>query len=121
MSQEEFQIDDLKPGDMSQLPFPWWKKILLKFFPKSFMKLTAWELDIDEDAIDYAEKLFRDKKIHLEPLSGTGGRGFIISIDNKMTLWFYQDGDHFVYDGFEMGEYDDGDVTVVDRLSNDQD
>ncbi len=43
-------------------------------------------------------------------------RGFQIVIDNILSLFFCQDGDHFVYDGFEIGSHDDGDVTVLDQL-----
>ena len=41
-------------------------------------------------------------------------RGFRIVLDNVLSLYFSQDGDHFIYDGFEMGFYEDGDVTVFD-------
>jgi len=41
-------------------------------------------------------------------------RGFQIVIDNILSIFFCQDGDHFVYDGFEMGPYESGDVTVFD-------
>jgi hypothetical protein len=43
-------------------------------------------------------------------------RGFRLVIDNILSLYFVQDGEHFVYDGFEMGLCEDGDVTVFDRL-----
>src|ERR1700679_3939758 len=43
-------------------------------------------------------------------------RGFQIVIDNMLSLYFIQDGDHFAYDGFEMGLYEDGDVTIFDPL-----
>ena len=43
-------------------------------------------------------------------------RGFQFVIDDMLSLFFVQDGDHFVYDGFELGPcYDEGDVTVFDR------
>jgi hypothetical protein len=28
------------------------------------------------------------------------------------------DGDHFVYDGFEVGKYDKGDITIFDDIKN---
>jgi hypothetical protein len=43
-------------------------------------------------------------------------RGFQIILDGLLSLYFSQDGDHFVYDGFEMGPYEDGDVTIFDKL-----
>ena len=45
----------------------------------------------------------------------SGFRGFQLVLDNLFSLYFCQDGDHFIYDGFEMGEYEKGNVTVFDR------
>ena len=91
-------------------------KLFIKFSPKGFLKYTARSQAINPSRLDYAEKLFRDcRRIDIQPLSGSH-RGFIIFLDNKFSLWFYQDGDHFVFDGYEMGEYDDGEVTVFDGL-----
>lgn len=43
---------------------------------------------LDDSVINYAEKLFGNgKKIHIQPLSGNDGRGFIIFVDNKISLW----------------------------------
>ena len=35
-------------------------------------------------------------------------------IDSRQHNYLYQDGDHFVYDGCEFGDYDPGDVTIFD-------
>jgi len=110
---EEF---DLQKGDMKKLKLPWYEKLILKLFPWLFLKRHIKELGMSGEEIDLAEKLFRDRRIDIEPL-GAGSRGFIVSLDNKFTLWFYQNGDHFEYDGFEMGKYDNGDVTVFDKLN----
>ena len=113
---ENNEIDGLKPGDMSRLNIPWYKKIILKLSPKLFFKLHSRSLNVNDKYIDLAQKLFGQvKRIDIQPLSG-GHRGFIIYLDNKFSLWFYQDGDHFVYDGFEMGDYENGEVTVFDNL-----
>lgn len=93
-------------------------KLAIKTFPKLFLKFYASKQGINYKKIDWAEKLFRDcKRIDIEPLSGPS-RGFIIFLDNKFSLWFLQDGNHFAYDGFEMGEYENGEVTVFDNLNN---
>lgn len=73
-------------------------------------------MSLDDKSIEWAERLFGNKKIHIKPLSSNNGRGFIIFVDNKMSFWFFQNGDHFEYDGFEIGEYDDGNVQVFDDL-----
>ena len=105
----------IEAGNLKELNFPWYKKFLMQFFPKIFFKISAEELGLDSKKIDLAYKLFDDSKIHIEPLSG-GSRGFIITLDGKLSLWFFQDGDHFKFDGIEMGKYDDGEVTVFDDL-----
>lgn len=90
-------------------------KLFMKFSPKGFLRYAARNQGVNPSKIDYAEKLFQDcQKIHIQPLSGPH-RGFIIFLDNNFSLWFYQDGDYFVFDGYEMGEYVDGDVTVFDE------
>ncbi|MFH1990390.1 MAG: hypothetical protein ABIJ19_00855, partial [Patescibacteria group bacterium] len=54
------------------------------------------------------------RRIDILP-SESGLRGFVVVLDRKTAIYFYQDGDHFVYDGFEMGRYDKGDVTIFDN------
>jgi len=110
------EIDGLKAGDTSRLGIPWYHKLLLKVAPSLFMKVWASSMDLDYKKVDSAYKLFHDAKIHIQPLSGITGRGFIVFIDNKLSLWFNQNGDHFKYDGYEMGEYDGGEVTVFDAI-----
>ncbi len=114
--QDSEQVDVYAMSDIKDLPFSWWEKCLLRIAPKLFMKRQLAQYNIAGSAIDYAHTLFGDRKIHIFPLSGYTGRGFVISMDNALTLWFIQDGDRFVYDGYEIGEYVDGDVTVFDTL-----
>ena len=98
----------------------WLTKLYIKFFPKQFLKAAVAENKGNPRKIDFADKLFSDcKRIDIQPFYGS--RGFLITLDNNLTLWFNQDGDHFVYDGFETGTYDDGDVTVFDNLKSDDD
>lgn len=114
---EQLPQDD----EMQPISIPWHQKLLMKFAPRSFFSLFMKKQGIDDAAIDHAYGLFQNKKIHLQPLSGQRGRGFIISLDNKMTLWFFQNGDHFTFDGFEIGEYADGDVTLFDGMTKKSD
>ena len=103
--------------NFNPLMLPWHQRLLMRFFPKVFLKTHAEKLNIGGDKLELAYKLFDGcKRIDIQPLAGTGGRGFIICLDNKLTLWFYQDGDHFKFDGIEMGEYGNGEVTVFDAL-----
>lgn len=95
-------------------------RLLLKFRPiagiKRFNKQSGVENDIFEKAHEIFSKVGR---IEIFPLSGNH-RGFILVLDQKTALFFYQDGDHFKYDGFEMGEYAKGDVTIFDQLPKDR-
>jgi hypothetical protein len=80
-------------------------------------KLFAKELGIANPVFDKARAVFGSaERIDLYPLSGSQ-RGFILVLDLKTALYFYQDGDHFKYDGFEMGEYEKGNVTVFDNVA----
>jgi len=63
------------------------------------------------------EKLAGSQRVDLIPLKGSG-RGFMIVLDNKEALYFYQDGDHFVYDGCEVGKYENGKVTIFDNIKD---
>lgn len=59
------------------------------------------------------ELLKKTQRVDVLPAVG-GGRGFQIVLDGGLSLYFFQDGDHFVYDGFELGVYERGDVTLFD-------
>lgn len=117
MTQDEEEI--YKEFGVKPFKMPWHERLLMKFMPMSFLRLSAGKIGVDSKKIDLAYKLFENsKRIDIQPLSGPKGRGFIISLDNNFTLWFYQDGDHFKFDGIEMGEYDNGEVTVFDSLKD---
>ena len=91
-------------------------KFLMRFSPKLFLRLAAKEQKVDYQDLENAMELFgKAKRIDFQPLSSTGGRGLIITLDQKLSLWFFQDGDNFKFDGYEMGEYDEGEVTVFDK------
>jgi len=95
----------------------WFTKLLIKFSPKTFLRYAAKEQGIESEKIDQAMKLFGEtERIDIHPLPSRSGRGFIITLGNKLSLFFYQDGDHFYYDGCEMGEYEKGDVTIFDKI-----
>jgi hypothetical protein len=93
-------------------------KLFLHFFPKQFFRAAAAKQGIDERKTDLSYELFGDcERIDIRRVA-SGHRGFILTLDNKMELFFYQDGDHFTYDGFEIGEYEPGDVTALDHAKD---
>ncbi|OGB73383.1 hypothetical protein A3K24_00700 [candidate division Kazan bacterium RIFCSPHIGHO2_01_FULL_44_14] len=101
---------------MANRKISWHRKLLLKLWPWAAFRLFAKELGVANPVFDKAHEIFGDThRIDLYPTAGTK-RGFILVLDLKTALYFYQDGDHFEYDGFEMGEYDKGDVTVFDNI-----
>lgn len=101
---------------MNEIKISWYQKILLKFWPRLAFKKFAKDIGIPNPIFDKVHEVFGSaERIDIYPISGTH-RGFILVLDLKTALYFYQDGDHFVYDGFEMGEYERGDVTIFDHL-----
>ena len=101
---------------MKKLRINWFTKLLLKFWPTLAMKRFAKDIGIKNPIFDKAHEAFsKIERIDFFPLQG-GHRGFLLVLDRKTALYFYQDSDHFVYDGYEMGEYDKGDVTIFDDI-----
>lgn len=102
---------------MADIKISWYYKLLLKLYPWLAFKLFAKEFGINNPVFDKAHDVFSGiKRIDLYP-TASAERGFIVVLDLKTALYFYQDGDHFKYDGFEMGQYDKGDVTILDHIS----
>jgi hypothetical protein len=93
----------------------WLSRILLKLWPGLVMYFFAKKMGIKNVVFDRLHDIFSGVgRIDIFP-TNSGSRGFIFVIDGKTALYFYQDGDHFAYDGFEMGEYEKGDITIFDR------
>lgn len=94
----------------------WPMRWILKFTPFLAMKMMQRKMGIKNDFFEKAHELFsRAETIDIIPAAGSS-RGFLLILNRNTALYFYQDGDHFKYDGFEMGEYDKGDITIFDDL-----
>ena|SRR3989344_4399967 len=92
----------------------WKTRMLLRWFPLWGVRSLSRELGVDPDVTDKVHTAFKGtERIDLVPLR-SGHRGFQLIIDGSTSIYFNQDGDHFVYDGFESGEYEKGDVTIFD-------
>jgi len=101
---------------MSGIKITWFTKLIFKLWPELAMMRVARKMGISDPLFNEAQELFsKVRRIDILP-STSGLRGFILVLDRKTALYFYQDGDHFVYDGFEMGKYEKGDVTIFDDL-----
>jgi len=99
----------------------WLDKLWLTLFPDSFLKSAIKKQGLDSRKLDWAVWLLGgSKRIDLSRTAGPG-RGFILTLDNKLSLFFYQDGDHFSFDGYEIGDYENGQVTIFDSIKNPKD
>ena len=106
-----FDFKNLKESGVS-----WYTRFLLRFFPFQGLRRLTREFGLNPDTMEKANDLFFNiKRIDIIP-SASGERGFQIILDKSTALYFYQDGDHFVYDGSETGEYESGEVTIFDGL-----
>lgn len=100
----------------AQIHIPFYVKWLVKLWPKMAMRLLAKECGYDSRLSEKAQELFADSKtIDLHSLTDSESRGFSLVIDRKLALFFNQDGDRFVYDGYEIGEYNPGNVQIFDH------
>ncbi len=104
--------------EKEEIKISWFTKLLLKFWPNLAMKRFAKKIWINNSLFDKAHELFlKVKRIDFLP-TGAETRGFVLVLNRKTALYFYQDGDHFAYDGYEMGEYEKGDVTIFDNITS---
>ncbi len=106
---------DLVPA-ASLASLPWYLRILVRIAPKLAIRLIARQAGRFQGAsYDRLHDAFaRTATIDIVP-SASGQRGFTLILDQSTAFYFYQEGDHFSYDGYELGPYAPGDVTVFDR------
>lgn len=107
----------LKENNLEVLKLSLWKRVLFKIWPQAIFKITTKETKINIDFYKLHKIFSKSEKIDIF-LTGSNKRGFILVLNQQVSLFFYQDGDSFKYDGFEIGEYNKGDVTIFDSLSN---
>ena len=106
----------LKTEEFKENNVSWFTRALLRIWPAKGLSRLAKEFGMDPKLMEKAGNLFSEiKRVDIVP-SLSGQRGFQIILNKSTALYFYQDGDHFVFDGAETGEYESGDVTVFDRL-----
>lgn len=102
---------------LDKMKVSWLTRTLLAISLSWGMSRLAKELSIPGiETSKAAHALFQKvERVDIVP-SHSNMRGFQLILDGLLSLYFSQEGDHFVYDGFEMGPYDDGDVTILDKL-----
>jgi hypothetical protein len=91
-------------------------RFLKRFFPKFTLFIFKFVHRKNSNSARQLHDIFsKSKRIDVIPSEGTG-RAFTLLIDQQSALYFSQDGDKFVYDGWEAGKYEEvGDITVFDN------
>jgi len=91
-------------------------RFLLRAAPRWGIMRLAGELQFPASRLAMkAHRVFaKISRVDVVPLRD-GWRGFQIILDHSLSLYFFQDDDHFIYDGFEIGAYGNGEVTVFDK------
>ncbi len=107
----------LQEDGLGVLKLSWWKRVLFKLWPQSIFKIATKDTNINIDFYKLHKIFSGSEKVDIF-LTGSNERGFILVLNQQVSLFFYQDGDSFKYDGFEIGEYDKGDIKIFDSLSN---
>ena len=116
---EDFKdFKELDENSISKSKVGWLTKTLMRMLLPWTMKRFVTELNAAGIALSKkATALFQDvDRIDIIPIRAVDVRGFQIILDNMVALYFCQEGDRFVYDGFELGPQEEGDITVFDGL-----
>ena len=93
----------------------WLDKGLMMLFPHAAIRRIGKKMGIENSPFEAAHLLFDGvARVDVLPLAGDR-RGFMLVLDRNTALYFYQEGDGFAYDGFELGEYRVGDVFIFER------
>lgn len=83
-------------------------KKMLSSNPAEAWRFVAADQGLNPDVVDTAQTLFGDAtRIDLITMH-TSKKGFILIINQRLSLWFYKRGTGYVYDGHEIGPYDQG-------------
>lgn len=106
--------------DPSAFKVGWFTRLMFKFWPFLGVKLINRRLGVKNEIFEVAQELFSKAKfVDVFPTNSRYSRGFILVLNRDAAFFFDQDGDHFKYDGFEMGKYEKGDITIFDNVKTD--
>lgn len=80
------------------------------------MKFMAKKMGVENPKFDRAHDVFADVgRVDIHPFKA-GARGFALVLEGRTALYFIQEDDHFIYKGYEMGDFDKGDITLFDKF-----
>lgn len=112
---EELKNAKFDMKSLRDTKIPWKTRFFLRFWPMIGIRLLAEDFKMSNELSNPAHKLFqRVGRVDIAP-SGSGERGFQLILNGNTALYFYQEEDHFIYDGFEIGDYEKGEVTIFDK------
>lgn len=120
-----FKIMNIDPRDLNEIDGEFLERAKVSWLTRALLNISLmWGMnrlakELSMPGIETSKKahaLFEKvERVDIVPARGSM-RGFQVILDGLLSLYFSQEGDHFVYDGFEMGPYDEGDVTIFDKL-----
>ncbi|MFH1427020.1 MAG: hypothetical protein ABIG60_00615 [Patescibacteria group bacterium] len=114
-------MKEKKKKDLKEIKISFATRLLFWLFPNFTAKRLAKRSIENKIAFDKLHEVFaKTKRIDLFKTAGNE-RGFIFVLDQCTALFFYQNGDHFEYDGWETGKYGIGDITILDNSSSKKD
>jgi hypothetical protein len=99
-------------------------RFLSRFAPGLIGTIVHWYWYLTEREYRLAIDLDRFFRIHTDRIDllpeSSGERGFVLSIDQTLALFFVQDGDGFFYEGWSLSDpgvpYEKGSPLVSDTL-----
>lgn len=85
-----------------------WFKRLISHQPTEAFQLASQLEGLSPDLYSKADKVFSAvNKIEFCHIGTTKEPGWLMILDQKLSLWFYQQDNGWIYDGFEIGDYSD--------------
>ncbi len=83
-----------------------WFRNLLSHQPNEAFRLASRLEGLSPDIFDKADEIFSAvETIEFCPIGTPKEPGWIIVLDQRFSLWFYQKDKKWIYDGFEIGDY----------------
>lgn len=83
-----------------------WFKKFLSHQPTAAFEFASQLEGLPPDLFSEAHKVFSSvKRIEFYPIDTDKEPGWMIILDQKLSLWFYQKDNNWTYDGFEIGDY----------------
>lgn len=89
----------------------WIDSILQHLLPGLWIKRVCRKMGISKSPLELHQALSEFEHVYVIP-SKSGIRGFRLVLDDEIALYFFQNDDHFEYDGWEVGKYNKGKSTL---------